>query len=134
MRLRYGLPAEDGEHPSWQVCCRWRGANSYESRFVCNSGRARNTVSLGDRAGQWSIWINTQWRICFRWGQDGPRDLEIMDYHPEEAGGVVEIRNGMRRVNPGEILRDEINIEGVSEGALSRALDVPLDRVTKDFA
>ena len=46
----------------------------------------------------------------------------------------MEIRNGMRRVNPGEILREEINIEGVSEGALSGALDVPLDRVTKDFA
>ena len=37
----------------------------------------------GDRAGQWSIRINDQWRICFRWdgGQGGPSDVEIVDYH-----------------------------------------------------
>ena len=35
----------------------------------------------GDRAGQYSIRINRQWRICFRWGEDGPRDVEIVDYH-----------------------------------------------------
>ncbi len=34
----------------------------------------------GDRAGQYSIRINRQWRICFRWGEDGPRDVEIVDY------------------------------------------------------
>ena len=35
----------------------------------------------GDRAGQWSIRINEQWRICFRWEEDGPCDVEIADYH-----------------------------------------------------
>ena len=35
----------------------------------------------GDRAGQYSIRINTQWRICFRWEPDGPCDVEIVDYH-----------------------------------------------------
>ena len=35
----------------------------------------------GDRAGQHSIRINTQWRICFRWTDDGPCDVEIVDYH-----------------------------------------------------
>ena len=35
----------------------------------------------GDRAGQYSIRINRQWRICFRWGEDGPHDVEIVDYH-----------------------------------------------------
>ena len=35
----------------------------------------------GDRDGQYSIRINTQWRICFRWTQDGPSDVEIVDYH-----------------------------------------------------
>lgn len=34
----------------------------------------------GDRAGQWSIRINSQWRICFRW-QNGAHDVEIVDYH-----------------------------------------------------
>ncbi len=35
----------------------------------------------GDRAGQHSIRINRQWRICFRWTDDGPHDVEIVDYH-----------------------------------------------------
>ena len=35
----------------------------------------------GIRAGQHSIRINRQWRICFRWGVDGPYDVEIVDYH-----------------------------------------------------
>ena len=35
----------------------------------------------GDRAGAYSIRINRQWRICFRWGDDGPYDVEIVDYH-----------------------------------------------------
>ena len=35
----------------------------------------------GDRAGQCSSRINEQWRICFRWEEDGPSDVEIVDYH-----------------------------------------------------
>ena len=35
----------------------------------------------GDRSGQYSIRINSQWRICFRWTGDGPCDVEIVDYH-----------------------------------------------------
>jgi proteic killer suppression protein len=35
----------------------------------------------GDRAGQHSIRINEQWRICFRWTDDGACDVEIEDYH-----------------------------------------------------
>jgi len=35
----------------------------------------------GDRKGQWSIRINRQWRICFRWTPDRPADVEIADYH-----------------------------------------------------
>jgi proteic killer suppression protein len=37
----------------------------------------------GDRAGQYSIRINQQWRICFEWpdGQPGPSNVEILDYH-----------------------------------------------------
>ncbi len=34
-----------------------------------------------DRAGQHSIRINDQWRICFEWRQGGPRNVEIVDYH-----------------------------------------------------
>lgn len=35
----------------------------------------------GDRTGQHSIRINQQWRVCFRWTDDGPEDVEIVDYH-----------------------------------------------------
>ena len=35
----------------------------------------------GDRAGQHSVRINDQWRICFVWTEQGPADVEILDYH-----------------------------------------------------
>lgn len=35
----------------------------------------------GDRAGQHSIRINGQWRVCFVWTAQGPKDVEIVDYH-----------------------------------------------------
>ena len=35
----------------------------------------------GGRAGQHSIRIDAQWRICFRLTDDGPSDVEIVDYH-----------------------------------------------------
>lgn len=35
----------------------------------------------GDRAGQHSIRINDQWRICFRWTDGTADDVEIVDYH-----------------------------------------------------
>ena len=35
----------------------------------------------GDRAGQYSVRINDQWRICFVWTEQGPADVEIVDYH-----------------------------------------------------
>ena len=35
----------------------------------------------GDRAGQHSIRINDQWRLCFVWTRQGPREVEIVDYH-----------------------------------------------------
>ena len=35
----------------------------------------------GSRKGQWSIRINDQWRICFRWGGANAEDVEIVDYH-----------------------------------------------------
>jgi proteic killer suppression protein len=35
----------------------------------------------GDRAGQHSIRVNEQWRICFRWTPAGPEGVQIVDYH-----------------------------------------------------
>jgi hypothetical protein len=41
----------------------------------------RLEVLTGDRLGQYSIRINDQWRICFTWTEEGPADVEIVDYH-----------------------------------------------------
>jgi len=37
----------------------------------------------GDRAGQYSIRVNDQWRVCFEWprGDLGPSKVELVDYH-----------------------------------------------------
>ncbi len=35
----------------------------------------------GDRKGQYSIRINEQWRVCFRWSGGNAHDVEIVDYH-----------------------------------------------------
>ena len=35
----------------------------------------------GKRNGQWSIRINTQWRICFNWHDNNAENVEIVDYH-----------------------------------------------------
>jgi proteic killer suppression protein len=35
----------------------------------------------GDRQGQHSVRIDDQYRICFRWTESGPVDVEVVDYH-----------------------------------------------------
>lgn len=35
----------------------------------------------GNRAGQYSVRINDQYRLCFRWTRSRPEDVEIVDYH-----------------------------------------------------
>lgn len=35
----------------------------------------------GDRSGQWSVRINDQWRVCFRFEEGAAFDMEIVDYH-----------------------------------------------------
>ena len=46
-------------------------------------GSNRLEALRGDRAGQYSIRINQQWRICFEWPDTapGPSNVEIVDYH-----------------------------------------------------
>ena len=35
----------------------------------------------GDRLGQYRIRVNRQYRICFNWNNDGPENVEVIDYH-----------------------------------------------------
>jgi RelE-like toxin of type II toxin-antitoxin system HigB len=44
-------------------------------------GTARRGLLKGDRAGQHSIRINDQWRVCFRFADGDVFDVEITDYH-----------------------------------------------------
>ena len=37
----------------------------------------------GKRAGQYSIRVNEQYRICFTWAEGGPENVEVTDYHDE---------------------------------------------------
>lgn len=41
----------------------------------------RLKVLKGDRKGEYSIRVNKQWRICFRWQNRHASDVEIADYH-----------------------------------------------------
>lgn len=41
----------------------------------------RREALAHDRAGQWSIRINDQWRVCFRFKNGDAYDVEIVDYH-----------------------------------------------------
>jgi proteic killer suppression protein len=41
----------------------------------------RLEILKGDRVKQYSIRVNDQFRVCFRWTATGPEDVEIVDYH-----------------------------------------------------
>mgnify|MGYP001237871659 CR=1 FL=1 len=72
---------------------RWSGVLSVAQRKLTQLQMAHELKDLafppgnrlealrGDRAGQYSIRINDQWRVCFRWTDTGPEDVEIVDYH-----------------------------------------------------
>jgi len=55
------------------------GAESLQDLRVPPGNRLESLQ--GDRLGQFSIRINDQWRICFRWSDGDAYDVEITDYH-----------------------------------------------------
>jgi plasmid maintenance system killer protein len=82
------------ELPTWQstggalaVHTVRRRTQAADARQRCRSGRSaiapgnRLEKLAGDRKGQFSVRINDQWRICFRWAEGGAWDVEIVDYH-----------------------------------------------------
>jgi proteic killer suppression protein len=54
-------------------------ANTLE--FLRSPPGNRLEALVGDRKGQYSIRVNDQFRLCFRWTAEGPIDIEIVDYH-----------------------------------------------------
>ena len=59
---------------------RWLNQATSLTELTVPRGNRLEALS-GDRLGQFSIRINDQWRICFRWSHRGPEDVEIVDYH-----------------------------------------------------
>jgi antitoxin HigA-1 len=80
----------------------------------------------GDRAGQHSIRINDQWRICFEWpdGSPGPTNQR------RDCG--LSLRRFMVRtpIHPGEHLAQELTELGIAPAELGRQIEVPADRIT----
>jgi proteic killer suppression protein len=72
---------------------RWRQIEAVAMRKLAMLNRAGRIDDLrvppnnrleklkGKRAGQWSIRVNDQWRVCFRWHAANAYDVEIVDYH-----------------------------------------------------
>jgi addiction module HigA family antidote len=80
----------------------------------------------GDRAGQYSIRVNMQWRICFDWtrGALGPS--------MSRSSIITEEMMTMRpAIHPGEILADELEEISVTPTELARQLRVPANRITQ---
>ena len=85
----------------------------------------------GERAGQHSIRINAEAADLFPMGLR--RTARRRDRGRSIGRGrerALTPKNGMRPVHPGEILRDELQALGMSANALSKALGVPVNRVT----
>jgi len=80
-----------------------------------------------DRAGQHSIRINDQWRLCFRWAAGDAHDVEIVDYHQE-----ILMARKLAPVHPGEVLlKDFLEPLGLTQYRLSKGLSVPPRRINE---
>ena len=56
-------------------------ADAAELRDLMSPPGNRLEAMKGDLAGKYSIRINDQWRVVFRWAKDGAHEVEIRDYH-----------------------------------------------------
>lgn len=64
---------------------------TYNKLVLINAAEAINDLRVppgnrleklaGDRAGQYSVRVNDQWRICFTWSASGASNVELVDYH-----------------------------------------------------
>ena len=81
----------------------------------------------GDRAGQYSIRINDQWRVCFRFEGGNAYDVELVDYHEE-----VKRMTKLPPVHPGEVLLEEFLAPvGLSQYRLAKDISVPPRRINE---
>ena len=72
------LPSEIRKRAAMRLL-QLNAATRVEDLFLPPSNRLEQL--RGDRSGQWSIRINDQWRVCFRFKNGDAFDVEIVDYH-----------------------------------------------------
>ncbi len=81
----------------------------------------------GDRAGQYSIRINDQWRICVRFEGGSADDVEIVDHRQE-----LELMTKLPPVHPGEVLLEEfLEPAWLSQYRLAKDISVPPRRINE---
>jgi addiction module HigA family antidote len=84
----------------------------------------------GARAGQYSIRINDQWRVCFEWIDNNAENVEIVDYH--KYTGIRLMTEKIPPVHPGEILLEDYLIpSGINQHQLALAMRVPANRISE---
>jgi addiction module HigA family antidote len=80
----------------------------------------------GDLKDFYSIRINDQWRVIFKWAA---RDVRIVDYHQQE---MTMAKNSFAPVTPGEILKEEFLAEyGLSQNQLAKAIGISPNRIAE---
>ena len=81
-RMQAGKDIRDFQSFERQARIRLRHLNAAAALRDLARVRSNRLERLrGDRDGQYSIRINRQWRICFRWINNDAYDVEIVDYH-----------------------------------------------------
>jgi len=96
----------------------------------------------GNRAGQWSIRINDQWHICFRWADGDSTDVEIADDHQERIMAITreqlkdmdfrDVTTGrhLAPVHPGNVLmKDFIEPLGITRYRVAKLAGVQQRRI-----
>jgi addiction module HigA family antidote len=82
----------------------------------------------GDRKGQYSIRIDSQLRICFKWEDGNSYEVESVAYH----WGKMTMAKKLSPITPGEILLEEfLEPMGISQAKLARDIKVPANRINQ---
>jgi hypothetical protein len=82
----------------------------------------------GERAGEYSLRVDDQWRVCFRWERGEAYDVEITDYHQERTMP----RKAHPPIHPGEIPREEfLEPIGLTQYRLAKDISVPPRRINE---
>ena len=109
-RGRGGFTGDIALRPPWSLPI-WRltlltGTRSLGSLAVLPSSQLESF--WGEREGLFSIWINAQWRVCFRWSRKGR--MMCRSWTTATKRTKTGIKNGMKPVHQREILREEIEV------------------------